>query len=179
MEILRGVLLKDARFAELSARFVALAGMGVAGYASAAWVSQPKPLAEVGTEPFDFQERSPVLFLAFLESEFERRSEDDSSGSSGRFFTVRETHRGWIQASDLLQLAELLDSEAPCLSVVRENSSLIPFEGSTIGIEAAALIEGYQAEAELTGYGGWPSRTVSDPHAAREALRAFARDAAR
>jgi hypothetical protein len=148
-------------------------------YASAAWDSQPEPLAQVETEPFDFQSHGPVEFLAFLESEFERLSEDDSLSDSGFFFTVRGTHRGWIQASDLPQLAERLDSEAPCLSVVRETSSFIPFEGSTIGIEAAALIEGYQAEAELTGYGGWPSRTVSDPHADREALRALAREHAR
>ena len=145
-------------------------------YASKAWDSQPEPLAELETEQFDFQVRGPVEFLAFLESEFERRSEDDSSVSSGLFFTVHGTHRGWIQASDLPQLAELLDSDTPCLAVVKATSSFLPSDGSTIGIEAAALIEGFQAEAELTGYGGWPSRTVSDPHADREALRAFARD---
>jgi hypothetical protein len=37
VEVLRAVLLKDASFSELSAQFVALAGLGLAVYASAAY----------------------------------------------------------------------------------------------------------------------------------------------
>lgn len=59
-------------------------------------------------------------------------------------YCVEEDHEGWVKEADLAGLVELLDSSEPCANVISSRSSFIDFEPSTIGNEAAYLIEGYR-----------------------------------
>lgn len=56
----------------------------------------------------------------------------------------RCAHRGFVRSEHIPALIALLDSEEPCASVTLASSSTLLFD-STVGIEAAYLIEGYRA----------------------------------
>lgn len=53
---------------------------------------------------------------------------------------------GWVKESDLSALVELLDSSEPCANVQSMLSSFIDTTRSTVGNEAAYLIEGYRKD---------------------------------
>ena len=59
-------------------------------------------------------------------------------------FGISGTHYGWIQAEDIPALIALLDSAEPCQPVVSSHSSYRGREFSTVGHEAAYLIEGFR-----------------------------------
>ncbi len=80
---------------------------------------------------FDWQNKGPVQFLASLQS--------DTTGQR----TVFCAHEGWIRLGDIPELIALLASKTPCSSVASGFSSLID-AGSTVGHEAAYLIEGFR-----------------------------------
>lgn len=62
--------------------------------------------------------------------------------------------RGWIKESDLPTLMGLVESTEPCANVMNMVSSVVDTTTSTIGNEAAYLIEGFRT-------GGYPPRLVS------------------
>ena len=82
---------------------------------------------------FDFKGGTPLQFLEFLKQ--------------GGSCTFDCHHEGWILESDLPRIVDLLDSTEPCASVSMSISSLHLESGSTVGQEAAFLIEGFR-----TGY---------------------------
>ena len=82
-------------------------------------------------DTFDWQRRSPTQFLALLES-------------SGDSYTVLGLHHDWIQASDVDALVARLDSQTPCANVVSAATSKLQRGPSTVGHEAAYLLEGYR-----------------------------------
>jgi len=81
-------------------------------------------------DKFDWQNLGPREFLDQLRS------------TSG--YTVQGIHRGWVRLSDLPALVALLDSTEPCGSVALSWSSYADPHPSTLGVEAAFLIEGYR-----------------------------------
>ena len=83
-------------------------------------------------DDFKWQERGPLDFLNRLKSQVE--------GS----YTAEGIHHAWIQAADIPLLINLLDSKVPCSSVEMTISSDWGKHGSTVGREAANLIEGFR-----------------------------------
>lgn len=81
-------------------------------------------------DTFEWQDRGPLDFLKLL------RSQHD--------YSVRGLHRGWLKATDVPELLALLDSKDPCGSVAMEASSYYESGLSTVGQEAAFLIEGFR-----------------------------------
>jgi hypothetical protein len=59
-------------------------------------------------------------------------------------YLVEDSIWGWVKPSDVLELMNHIDSNAPCRSVALASSSYIRFNGSTLGDEAAFLIEGFR-----------------------------------
>ena len=112
---------------------------------------QQKPLSpdELRHEVFNFQTKGPLEFLEFLSCD--SPASGDSPGCM-----VLGTHRGWIVESDIPELIQRLDSTEPCLPVLKAICSFLTTELSTIGREAAFLIEGFRSDVEKTGYGGYP-----------------------
>lgn len=80
---------------------------------------------------------------------------DVCSRRSG-LFLVKDSVRGWLQRSDVLVLIELVDSETHCRSVALAASSRFKWNGSTLGDEAAFLVEGYRQ-------GVYPPGLTSEP----------------
>jgi len=86
--------------------------------------------AEYG-DTFDWDNRGALEFLDFIR------------GKSG-WYTVWGDHENWVKEEDLPELMMLLDSTEQCANVNRSVSSWIDFEPSTVGNEAAYLIEGFR-----------------------------------
>ena len=110
------------------------------------------PIPTPPESPFDFQRNSPAEFLEFLAKPPRAHVDADFRSSS---FAVTGIHVGWIRSEDLPALHEALDDARPCMSVVGMHSSILPGE-STVGREAAFLIDGYYSEVDRTAYGGYP-----------------------
>lgn len=100
-------------------------------------------------DAFDFQTKGPSEFLEFL-------SFYPTTARDFRSYTVWGTHRGWIRQSDVPALIEQLDSTKPCAPVHKAISSFLGTTLSTVGREAAFLLEGFRSEVENTGYRGYP-----------------------
>ena len=62
--------------------------------------------------------------------------------SADKFYTVRMHRLDYVKESDIPYLVSLLDSKEPCAHVVLSISSILPPGRSTVGHEAAYLIEG-------------------------------------
>jgi hypothetical protein len=84
-------------------------------------------------EEFDFNGHSPSDLLVHLKTTSNYR----------HTLLVRTSVRDWVTEDDVGELMELLDSDEPCMGVMMGASSYIPGP-STVGIEAAFLIEGYK-----------------------------------
>lgn len=91
------------------------------------WRDDPKKYGDT----FDWSSGSPVQFLEMLER-------------SGDIYTVLGLHHDWIRDSDIESLMSHLDSQTPCAYVVSAASSKLPHGRSTVGREAAFLLEGYR-----------------------------------
>ena len=89
-------------------------------------------------DSFDWQNKGPLAFIEFLK-------QHDITSTRARFYTVFGSHKDWIDVSDIASLIELLDSNHPCAAVNSVLSSLMPQHSSTLGREAAFLIEGFRA----------------------------------
>lgn len=59
-------------------------------------------------------------------------------------YTINENHNNWVSVEDIPQLISLLDSEIACASVASIVSSYIGPGKSSVGHEAAFLIEGFR-----------------------------------
>lgn len=132
---------------------------------------EPPEARDVLPGEFDFQSKSPLEFLEFLQARY-----DDVAREPNAFlpYSVRGTHCGWIRESDIPRLMKLVDSTSPCLPVKKLISSFLSMQPSTIGQEAAFLVEGFRCDVEGVGYGGYPPRLNSDsPPTDREAIRAW------
>lgn len=64
----------------------------------------------------------------------------------GNYFVSPIYQFGWVKESDLLELVKLLDSTEPCANVQAMHSSFIDTTKSTVGNEAAYLIEGFRMD---------------------------------
>jgi len=86
------------------------------------------------TDLYDFVPANtrPIEFLALLQSNV----------GTGSAITVSQPVRGWITVQDVPELLARLDSDEPCLPVVRSESSHLPAT-STVGAEAAFLLNGF------------------------------------
>ena len=101
---------------------------------------------------FDFQSGSPVEFLSLLKA-------------TDGWISVDGFHHEWIHEEDVADLIPLMSSQESCAAVVSTLSSRIPTTESTVGREAALLIEGYRR-------GRYPSFLVSDhAHSTPQELR--------
>jgi hypothetical protein len=90
-----------------------------------------RPAADHHGDTFDWQQAGPLEFLDHLRSV--------------RSYVVDGVHRGWVRSSDLPQLISLLDSQDPCGSVAMRISSYHESQLSTVGQEAAFLIDGFRS----------------------------------
>ena len=63
--------------------------------------------------------------------------------SADKFYTIRTHRLDYVKDSDIPHLVGLLDSKEPCAHVVLSDSSILPPGRSTVGHEAAYLIEGF------------------------------------
>jgi hypothetical protein len=90
------------------------------------------------------ESRSPMAFL------------DEVCSLRAGVYVVEDSVRGWVQPSDVSELMELIDSDRPCSSVALVVSSRLRWEGSTMGDEAAFLIEGFRQ-------GTYPPGLTSEP----------------
>ena len=79
----------------------------------------------------DWLEMTPLEFLSTL-----RKTEP--------WMIFRCSHDGWVGREHIPQLIELLDSDEPCASVMLSISSFLG-PRSTVGNEAAYIIQGYRA----------------------------------
>jgi hypothetical protein len=63
--------------------------------------------------------------------------------TADKFYTIRIHRLDYVKESDIPQIVGLLDSKEPCAHVVLSISSILPSGRSTVGHEAAYLIEGF------------------------------------
>lgn len=87
---------------------------------------------------FDCNSYSPLDFLRYLQLK-QRELPENAIGS----VTIWPSS-SWIKRNHLAPLAALLDSERPCVHVVSMLASTGPEEPSTVGQEAAFLMEGFR-----------------------------------
>ncbi|HKS58137.1 MAG TPA: hypothetical protein VJS12_22770 [Steroidobacteraceae bacterium] len=90
--------------------------------------------ASCAADSVDLALLSPPQLLEVLEGR----------NTEGGMAFVAASRRGWVKEEHLPALMELLDSPTECLPVMHEKSSTIP-RRSTIGQEAAFMVEGYRA----------------------------------
>jgi hypothetical protein len=87
-------------------------------------------------DEFNWQEQGPADLLVFLQK---RAKQKYVVG-----YSVQENHYGWVRAEDLPHLISLLDSMEPCAPVSMSVSSYKDTKLSTVGHEAAYLIEAFR-----------------------------------
>ena len=96
------------------------------------WSKQPVSLEMLTPQGhFDWHHFGPLAFLDHLKNR------------TGRLL-ILGAPEGWIKEDDLPELMNLIDSTEPCPSVRAACSSYIGTGTSTVGNEAAFLIEGYR-----------------------------------
>ena len=88
-------------------------------------------------DSFDWQNKGPLAFIDFLK-------QHDVTSTKARFYMVFGSHKDWVDVSDIPALIALLASNLPCASVNSVLSSFMPQYSSTVGREAAFLIEGFR-----------------------------------
>jgi len=86
-------------------------------------------------DAFDWAHGDPVAFLHFLHAK-----KNDPCPT----FAVAGVPETWLKKEHIPRLQALLDSQEPCANVHSIYSSLRDCEPSTIGHEAAFLIEGFR-----------------------------------
>ena len=84
---------------------------------------------------FDYANQGPLELLSLLKS------------WESRYWVSPFLPVGWVKESDLPALVELLGSSEPCANVQSMLSSFIDTTRSTVGNEAAYLIEGYRNDS--------------------------------
>ena len=94
--------------------------------------SLPSPSKKDFRDSFDWNRCSPKDFLSFLQKYDEN------------WYSVMGDHSGWVKEQDLPGLFALLDSTAPCANVSSGYSSFIDWQKSTVGNEAAWLIQSFR-----------------------------------
>lgn len=127
-------------------------------YAMASWGSGPQELApeEVEHETFDFQTHSPLEFLEHLVELQQSAQETAPEAVFAPGVTLWSTHRGWVRDEDVDALLALLEDDTPCASVQSSLCSFLPMEPSSVGREAAFLLQGLIDEQRGEMYGGYP-----------------------
>ena len=98
---------------------------------------------------FDCDAYSPLDFLQYLQLK-QQELPDGAIGSVAIF-----PGPSWIKEEHLTSLADSLDSRALCIHVASIAASTIPRQPSTVGQEAAFLMEGFRQ-------GKYPPALVSD-----------------
>ena len=125
---------------------------GLAGCSSCSSVSSPKSPAYsvVSTQEVDWGSKRPIELIEELKQH------------PKSIYTIWFVPKEWILEQDLPGLITLLDSETPCASTVSADSSTLPPPGSTVGHEAAFLIQGFREgryPAELNSSRFTPDKT--------------------
>ena len=93
------------------------------------------------TGPFRWQEEGPIDLLDRLRLGVPALKE---RGIWVTDFRVYGKHHGWVRAEDIPALIALLGSKEPCQPVVASTVSMLQKDLSTVGHEAAYLIEGFR-----------------------------------
>ena len=138
------------------------------------------PLISAATQPsaeprdrdlwFEFQSKSPGEFL-------EHAAGNSHSGDIfERTLVFHNIHRGWVRHEDLPALLARFEDDSPASSLMLETCSFFPSKALTVGDHAALLVQGYRAEFECTGYGGYPPVLSSDGCDDKESLATWARE---
>jgi len=86
-------------------------------------------------DTFDWKHADPLGFLEFLKAK---------QGEPCPTFAVEGVPDTWVTKEHIPQLMELLDSDEPCANVHSVYSSFHDCRKSTIGNEAAFLVEGFR-----------------------------------
>ncbi len=111
-----------------------------------------------GTEIFEWGKKSPLEFIALLKQTTNAPwcftvNESLPPCKDGTFsdcsfktcqYTTIDSHKNWVSVQDIPALIRLLDSQTSCASVALAISSFISIGTSTVGHEAAFLIEGFR-----------------------------------
>jgi hypothetical protein len=105
-------------------------------------------------DTFDWENKGPIDLLELLKQKdnvpwYRTINSVTFSSFSPRSFTfwqytVVQAPKNWISVDDIPQLIKLLNSKTPCASVAMTISSYYSDKASTIGHEAAFLIEGFR-----------------------------------
>ena len=82
---------------------------------------------------FDWENKRPIDLIELL-----KKSKTPS-------YMVTGIHNNWVKKKHLAGLIELIDSSVRCANVASMWSSYMDSDWSTVGNEAAYLIEGYRA----------------------------------
>lgn len=140
-------------------------------------------------EGFDWQHEGPLEFLAFLRQGYVTSPvhwvDSATPPNVALETTVWGIHHGWLRPEDVPALLERLDDDTPCLGVRMARCSFISFgQHSSIGREAAFLIEGLRTEEDRTSYRGYPPMLRSigwaeDFEARKAELRAWWKERSR
>jgi len=101
---------------------------------------------EYDREYFNWEEQGPLDYLRLLQKNGHEIGEGDS-------FTIWAPRCGWVKAEDIPELIKLLDSAKPCAGVAMSISSIL--HSSTVGREAAYLIEGYRRKCYPVARSSW------------------------
>ncbi len=111
-----------------------------------------------GTDIFAWETKGPLEFLDFLKNTEDvswcftvneglppckENTINDCSFKSCQYI-IMVSHTNWVSAKDIPALIKLINSETPCSSVASVVSSYISPGISTVGHEAAFIIEGFR-----------------------------------
>ena len=87
-------------------------------------------------DTFDWENLGPIDFLELLKS---KKNEKCPT------YSVFGMHTKWVKINHIPDLVALLDSKEPCANVCSIYSSFLDCNKSTIGREAAFIIEGFRS----------------------------------
>ncbi len=99
----------------------------IVGFIVSGSIANAKP-----PKSFDWESKSPFDLIILLKN---------NKTSS---YMVARTHKNWVKKKHLTGLVKLIDSSERCANVFSMWSSYLDSNWSTVGNEAAYLIEGYR-----------------------------------
>lgn len=107
--------------------------LGVISSCIAGQATQHEP--RISSDEFDWQTSGPIEFLSLLKG----KSHDPCPT-----YVIHGVTGKWVKEEDIPELIVLLGSDEPCANVCRTISSYMDCNTSTVGKEAAFIIEGFR-----------------------------------
>lgn len=90
---------------------------------------------QISSDGFDWDKSGPLELLGILK---------DKGHGACPTYVIHGVDNAWVTENDVPQLISLLDSDEPCANVCRTISSFRDCNTSTVGREAAFIIEGFR-----------------------------------